>query len=70
MLLLQYGETALHVAYKWGSTKVQQLLIDCGADVRITNNVSYCYNINKNYCDFADLCTERETACRCGIYKV
>jgi len=44
MLLSQYGETALHVAYKWGSHQVQQLLIDYDADVTITNNVSKYYN--------------------------
>ena len=49
-MLLQNGETPLHVAYKWGSTKVRQLLIEYGADVSITNDVSnYKYFIEIPY---------------------
>ena len=43
---MQNGETALHVAYKWGSSRVQQLLYQNGADDTMKNNVSNCnYNI-------------------------
>jgi len=37
---LQYGETALHIAYKKESYKVQELLISEDADDTIQNNVS------------------------------
>lgn len=68
-MILQYGETALHLAYKWGSTRVQQLLIDNGADQSVFNKVSnynYVIIIIEIICEIV----ERRKTSRCGISEV
>ena len=40
MLLLQHGDTALHIACIYGDTEIVKYLLTNGADISATNKVS------------------------------
>ena len=54
IFLIQYGDYALHVAIEEGRDEVVKLLLERGADVNVTSNVSHTLDVEeavREWCD-------------------